>query len=131
MILSDRQLPDLIETANDPDADQPSITEINGSIARFSMAYEPEKAGPLRFGPPAKHLFWSYLFAALSLGLLGVAAAGYLGSSNSALFKWMVEGDRSRALPAWVLALVIAACGIGTALRARMLGVLINGNGPK
>jgi hypothetical protein len=128
-IVTERELPDLIDTAHDPDTDRPSITEINGSIARFGMAYEPDQSGPLRFGPPRKQLLFSYAFAVLSLALLAVTVFGYMGPSQGLLFRWMVEGDRGRALPAWILALVITASGIGTALRARMLGVLITGNG--
>lgn len=127
--LSDRELPDLIDSADDPHNDPPSITEVNGTVARFGMAYDPATAAPMRFGPPARQLWPSYAFAALALAVALIAAIGYLGPSTSRLFVWITEGDKGRVAPAWLLATVIGISGIGTAIRARMRGVLITSNG--
>jgi hypothetical protein len=127
--MTKRELPDLIDSADDADSDAPSITEVNGTVARFTMTYGPEHDGPLRFGPPRSQLWPSYAFALCTL-LLGAATAyAYFVATSGPLFRFIVEGDRGRALPAWVLAAIIGASGIATAIRASMRGVVLSDRG--
>jgi hypothetical protein len=56
-----------------------------------------------------------------------VVLYGYLlAPSSSPIFGWVVEGDRSRPIPASVLATIIVVSGLGTALRTHMRGVLVS-----
>lgn len=108
------------------ESEEPSITEVNGSVARFSMAYSAtERVASSFFGPPKKQLWASYVFAAFALALTVVVALGYSSGSNSRLYIWIVEGDLGRPLPSWMLAGVILVSSIGTVVRARMRGVLV------
>ena len=61
----------MIETADD--GDRPSITEVNGSVARFEMAYNPNPDDRFVFGPPLWQRLPSLLFVGFA-GALGVAA---------------------------------------------------------
>ena len=108
------------------ESEEPSITEVNGTVARFSMAYSAtEGVKSSFFGPPKKQLWASYVFASFAILLTTIVAVGYSSGSNSRLYVWIVEGDLGRPLPSWMLAAVILLSSIGTMVRARMRGVLV------
>ena len=108
------------------ESEEPSITEVNGSVARFGMAYsKTEGVKSSFFGPPTKHLWASYVFALFALIVTTVVFVGYSSGSNTRLYIWIVEGDAGRPLPSWMLAAVILVSSIGTVIRARMRGVLV------
>jgi hypothetical protein len=113
----------------DDDGDRPSVTEVNGTIARFEMTYSPpgDGQGRVKFGPPLKARIPSaiYLAAALVFGAL-VLYAYTAASSSSLLFVWVVERDRGRYLPANVLTTIVVASAIGTVLRTHMRGVVLS-----
>jgi hypothetical protein len=121
----ERELPSVV----DDDGDRPSVTDVNGTIARFEMTYSPpsDGQGRLKFGPPLKTRIPSaiYLTAALVLGAL-VLYAYTAASSNSRLFVYVVERDRGRYLPANVLTVIVVASAIGTVLRTHMRGVVVS-----
>jgi hypothetical protein len=122
-----RELPGLVASAA-PRAEMDSVTE-NGTVARFEMAYSPPR-GAEPFGPPLRQRIASILFLAFGLVLSSlVAVAYYASSSNSALYRWIVEGDRGRPLPASVLAFFIVVSALGTLVRARMRGVIVHPDG--
>jgi hypothetical protein len=124
-----RPLPDLIATAP-ARSEMESVTDVNGTVARFEMAYSPASRGPEKFGPPLRQRLGSMLFFAFGLTIATlVAIAYYASSSNSALYMWIVEGDRARPLPAPVLAFFVFVSGVGTLVRARMRGVVVHGDG--
>lgn len=124
-----RELPDLI-AATPARSEMESVTEVNGTVARFEMAYSPATRGPERFGPPMRQRVGSMLFLAFGLGVAAlVLIAYYASSSNSALYVWVVEGDRSRPLPAPILAFLVCVSGLGTLIRARMRGVVVHVDG--
>lgn len=124
-----RELPDLIAAAP-ARSEMASVTEVNGSVARFEMAYSPATVGPQKFGPPMRQRIGSMLFFGFGLTIaVLVAIAYYASSSNSSLYMWIVEGDRSRPLPAPALALVVFLSGLGTLVRAHMRGVVIHVDG--
>lgn len=111
----------------DDDGDRVSITDVNGSIARFEMTYSPPGGGTrTKFGPPLRTRVPSaaYLLGALVLG--GAVLYAYtVAPSSSRLFMWAVEGDRDRPVSASILAAIIVASALGTVLRTHMRGVLV------
>jgi hypothetical protein len=122
-------LPDLIESVP-VRPEMESVTDIHGTVARFEMAYSPVVRRAVTFGPPLRQLLPSLLFCAFGSVLVAlVVTAYYIASSNSALYVWIVDGDRARPLPAAVLAIVVFLSALGTVVRARMRGVLVHPDG--
>lgn len=124
-----RELADLVEGGPvRPEMD--SVTDVHGTVARFEMAYSPVARRAVSFGPPLRQRLPSLLFFAFGSVLVGlVVTAYYVASSNSALYVWIVDGDRARPLPAAVLAIVVFLSALGTVVRARMRGVLVHPDG--
>jgi len=109
------------------DGDRISITEVNGTVAQFEMTYSPPVGARAKFGPPWRTRLPSaaYLLGAFVLGTLVLYA--YLAApSSSALFVWVVEGDRGRPLSAGVLAVAILVSAVATVVRTHMRGVLVS-----
>jgi hypothetical protein len=124
-----RELPDLVSAAP-ARAEMESVTDVHGTVARFEMAYSPTSRGPEKFGPPLRQRVGSMVFFAFGVTIATlVAIAYYASSSNSALYMWVVEGDRARPLPAPVLAFFVFVSGLGTLVRARMRGVVVHVDG--
>ena len=119
----ERVLPSVV----DDDGDRISVTDVNGTVARFEMSYSPPAGERLKFGPPLAARIPSaiYLAGALVLGAL-VLYAYQAASTNSLLFVWVVEKDRGRPLSANVLTLIVVISAIGTVLRTHMRGVLVS-----
>jgi hypothetical protein len=110
----------------DDDGERISITDVNGTVARFDMSYEPPSAGQkLKFGPPRRARIPSalYLLASAVFGI--VTAFAYNAPSNSKLFVWAVEGDRMRPLSVSVIAVVLLVSSIATVIRTHMRGVIV------
>jgi hypothetical protein len=110
----------------DEDGDRISITDVNGTIARFEMTYEPPSAGQkTKFGPPLRSRIPSaiYLVCAVTFGL--VTWYAYSAPTSSMLFVWAVEGDRIRPLSLSVIAVVVLVSAIATVLRTHMRGVIV------
>ena len=119
-------LPDVVTD----DGDRPSITEVNGTVARFEMAYSPDKDDErLTFGAPLWSRIPSYVFGVLCLTLVIVVAVTYFGPSNSRLYVWIVEGDRGRPIPSSALAFIVFLSGLATVVRSHMRGVVITKDG--
>lgn len=119
-----------------PDAqdehDRPSITEVNGTVARFSMAYSAAatERDRVTFGAPLLTRAPSYVFGLFALGIATSVTLAYtVLPSHSKLYVWLVEGDKGRPVPAVVLAIVIACSGIATVVRAHMRGVIVTADG--
>ncbi len=119
----ERVLPSVV----DDDGDRVSVTDVNGTIARFEMTYSPPAGGKVKFGPPIAARIPSaiYLAGALVLGAL-VLYAYAAASSSSILFVWVVEKDRGRPLSANVLTIVVVVSALATVLRTHMRGVLVS-----
>jgi len=121
-------LPDLID--DPPRAEQPSVTDVNGTVARFEMAYSPPSGERWRFGPPVSVRLPSYLYLAVASVLGGVVAYGYTAaSSTSSLAVWLLEGDHNRPMSAAGLALLVFISAVATVLRAHMRGVVVHSDG--
>lgn len=117
------KLPDIVETADD--GDRPSITEVDGTVAKFEMAYAPEKSDRFTFGVPLVSRLpgFAFLGFALLVGLTVLTA--YNGSSNSTLYRWVVEGDRHRVFGSGPLAFIILFAAVGNVIKAGLQGVIV------
>ena len=106
------------------DGDRPSITDVNGTVARFEMAFDPREGERFAFGPPLLQRMPSFLFFgfALTLGVTVILATH--APSNSALFRWVAE--RPATPP---LSLVIFLCAAGTVVRTLLRGVIVTKEG--
>lgn len=122
------ELRDLVADASD-DGDRISITDVNGTIARFDMSYSAPRGERVFFGPPRSARVPGLVYLAFALVLVALEILAYTGSSNSRLYVWLVEGDRGRPLPSAVLAMIIFFSALGTVLRTQMRGVLVRGDG--
>jgi hypothetical protein len=110
----------------DADGDRISITDVNGTVARFDMTYEPPSAGErAKFGPPRRARIPSalYLVASAIFGVVTVCA--YNAPTGSKLFVWAVEGDRIRPLSVSVIAVILLISSLATVLRTHMRGVIV------
>jgi hypothetical protein len=111
------------------EGDRLSVTDVNGSVARFDMTYSPpaHPRSRSKFGPPLRMRIPSalYLAGALALGAVVSYAYGYAPSS-SRVFVWVVEGDRGRPVPASILAAIIVLSAVATVLRTQMRGVIVS-----
>jgi hypothetical protein len=110
----------------DDDGDRISVTDVNGTIARFDMTYEPPSAGEtVKFGPPLRTRIPSaaYLVASIIFGL--VTWYAYNAPTSSKLFVWAVEGDRIRPLSVSVIAVILLVSSLATVLRTHMRGVIV------
>ncbi|MGO9837666.1 MAG: hypothetical protein ACLP1X_26040 [Polyangiaceae bacterium] len=119
--------PDVSPDVGDDDGDRVSITEVNGTVARFEMTYSPPDGARSKFGPPLRARLPSalYLLGALTLG--SVVLYAYLWApSSSQVFAWVVEGDRGRPISANILAIIVVVSALATVLRTHMRGVLVS-----
>jgi len=109
------------------DGERVSITDVNGTVARFEMTYSPPTGDRIKFGPPLRSRLPSAVYLVAALGLGAVVLYAYTAApSGSRLFGWVVEGDRGRPVPASVLAAAIVVSAIATVLRTHMRGVLVS-----
>lgn len=118
---SQPELPGIIESADD--GDRPSITEVNGTVARFEMAYNPNPSERFVFGPPIWQRLPSLLFLGFA-GVIGMATVlAHQGSSNTALYRFIVSENRTP------LVFVIVLAAVATFIRSGLRGVIITGEG--
>lgn len=110
------ELPPLVED----DGDRPSITETNGTIARFEMAFEPRENERFAFGPPIWQQAPSFMFLGFALSLALFLTAATHAPSNSAMFRWVAE--RPATQPASIIILI---CAIGVVVRTLLRGVIV------
>jgi hypothetical protein len=115
--------------AEDGDGERVSVTDVNGTVARFEMAYSPPSGDKIVFGPPLAQKLPSLVFVALAVAMVSLVYAGQSASSSSRLYAFIVEGDRGRPLGALTLSFIVLASAIGTAIRARMRGVIVRPDG--
>ena len=111
----------------DDDGDRVSVTDVNGTVARFEMSYSPPAGERIKFGPPLAARIPSAIYLAAALVLGGLVAYAYgAASSNSLLFVWVVEKDRGRPLGADVLTTIVVISAVATVLRTHMCGVIVS-----
>ncbi len=112
------------------EGDRPSITEVNGTVAHFEMAYplDPNQER-YPFGPTLLARLPAMLWFVFSLAVAGMVVLAHHSSSNSALYIWVVERDQNRILPSSVLAFLVLASGVATLVRTHMRGVIVQKGG--
>ena len=110
------------------EGDRPSITEVNGTVARFEMAYPTGPSERWAFGAPLLSRLPSMAWFAFSLAVTITVVVAHHMSSSSPLFVWVVERDRN-GIPASVLAFLVLASGIATLVRSYMRGVIVQRDG--
>jgi hypothetical protein len=108
------------------EGDRPSITEVNGTVARFEMAYQPEPSARHMFGAPLWHHVPATLWFLFTVGIAGTVVAAYQ-MTGSALYVWVAE--RERAFPPTILAFIVLASGIAVLARSFMRGVIVHKEG--
>ena len=119
--------PEALPTLSD-EGDRPSITEVNGTVARFEMAYQPEPSERHAFGPTLLARLPSWLWFGFSVAVAATVVIAHHSSSNSSLYVWVVERDRG-GVPSSVLAFIVLASGIATLARSYMRGVIVQRDG--
>lgn len=107
------------------DGDRPSITEVNGTVAKFEMAFDPEKKDRFAFGVPLQMRIPGYVFLAFAAVIALTVLTAYNGSSNSRLYIWVVEGDRNRIFGSGPLAFIIAFAALGNVVKTALRGVIV------
>ncbi len=120
----DRELPDLSEP--DTEGERISVTDVNGTVARFEMTYSAPTTERVKFEAPLRQRVPSFLYLAVALVVVGLVVWGYNAPSTSRIFTWVVQGDRSRPLSSQVLAAIVGVSALATVLRAHMRGVVIS-----
>ena len=116
-------LPDVVDDVDD--GDRPSITEVNGTVAKFEMAYNADPSDRFAFGVPMVTRLPGYAFLAFA-ALIGLTVlSAYYGSSNSSLYIWVVEGDRHRVIGSGPLAFIIVVAALGNVLKTALRGVVV------
>jgi hypothetical protein len=116
-------LPDVIDEVSD--GDRPSITDVNGTVAKFEMAYNADKSDRFAFGVPLLARLPGYAFLAFAAIIGLTVLSAYHGSSNSSLYIWVVEGDRHRVFGSGPLAFIIVFAALGNVLKTALRGVIV------
>jgi hypothetical protein len=111
------------------EGDRTSVTDVNGTVARFEMAYSPSETERFRFGPPVRQRIPSLAFLAFALGLIGTVLYGGSSASGPALAHWLAEQDRGRPVGSLGLAVIVLLCALGTVARAQMRGLVVRADG--
>jgi hypothetical protein len=119
--------PDVLPALAD-EGDRPSITEVNGTVARFEMAYPTELHERYAFGPTWLARLPSFLWFLFSLGVTTIVVLAHHMSTSSSLTAWVLERDRN-GIPPSVLAFLVLASGIATLVRSHMRGVIVQRDG--
>ncbi len=112
------ELPELVPTSDD--GDRPSITEVNGTVARFEMAFDPDERDRFKFGPPLLERAPALVFLGFTATLALTMFVAEHASSNSSLFMWAAR--HPNALPAACIAFM---CALGVVVRDTLSGVLV------
>lgn len=91
------------------------------------MSYRPERR--IAFGPPLRQRLPSLAYLAFALAVCGVIVYGQHAPSGSALFHYVVEGDRGRLVPSSVCAIILLTSAVASVLREQMRGVVLHPEG--
>lgn len=108
---------------DEDDGDRDSITEVNGTVARFEMAYNPNPGDRFSFGPPLWQRLPSLLFLGFAAAVGAAAFAAHHSPTSSALYRFIVAENRTP------LAIVIVFAAIATFVRAGLRGVIVTREG--
>ncbi len=93
----------------------------------FDMTYRPDKRQT--FGPPLRERALTLAYVAFAAVVVGVILYGQNAPSSSIFFKYVVELDRHRAVPASVCAILLGVSATAAFLREQMRGVVVHPEG--
>jgi len=93
----------------------------------FDMTYRPERR--VAFGPPLRQRLPSFAYLAFALAVCALIIYGQNAPSSSALFHFVVEGDRGRVIPSGVAATILFTSAIAAVLREQLRGVVLHPDG--
>lgn len=111
------ELPSILDT---DDGDRPSITETNGTVVRFEMAFDPNPKDRFAFHAPFSQRVPSFVFLGFASALGLFVVMGTHASSNSAMFRWVTEHPAS--VPG---SMILFICALGVVIRAALRGVIV------
>ncbi len=111
------ELPPLVP--EEDDGDRPSITEVNGTIARFEMAYNPNPTDRFFFGPTWAQRIPALVFltCATAMGVAVLVASN--APASSSMYHWAMDGAKRP------LALFIFTIAIVYFLQTSLRGVVV------
>ncbi len=119
----DRELPPV------DDGERVSVTDVNGTVARFEMAYSPTEDDRFRFGPPWQQRLPSLIFLGFAAAMVGTVLYGESSASGAALSHWLADQDRGRPIGSLGLSIIVLFCAVGTVVRAQMRGLVVKADG--
>lgn len=93
----------------------------------FDMSYRPDST--MSFGPPLKERLPWFAYFAFALVIVGIIVYGQNAPTNSTLFRYVVEEDRHRIMPASVCAIILFCSALAGLLRDQMRGVVVRPDG--
>jgi hypothetical protein len=108
------------------------VTDVRGLNvlgARFEMTYSPERGEPAKFGPPLRLRLPGFVYLGIALVTAALVFAAHAGLGGTALYAFVVEGDRNRTFGSLPFALVLVTSAAATVLRAHLRGVIVHADG--
>jgi hypothetical protein len=93
----------------------------------FDMTYKPERR--MSFGPPLSERWATLAYLALAVTISAVIAYGQAAPSGSAIFHYVVEGDRSRIISSSSCAIILMISALAAFAREQMRGVIVHPDG--
>ena len=93
----------------------------------FDMTYRPKRS--IAFGPPLLARIPSTAYLGAAIGLAAFVVVGSLSATNSWMFHYVIEADKSRILGARALSAIVLVSAIAAVVRARMRGVVVHPEG--
>ncbi len=92
------------------------------------MTYRPERR--IAFGPPLRQRLPSIGYFAFALLVSALIFYGQeYAPSGSRIFQYVVEGDRHRAIPSSVCAIILFTSALAAVFREQMRGVILHPDG--
>ena len=83
----------------------------------------------MAFGPPLRQRAGSLAYLLFAALLTAIIVYGQSAPSGSRLFRYVVEGDRSRIIPSSVCAMILCLSAIAAVIREQMRGVVLHPDG--
>lgn len=93
----------------------------------FDMSYRPDST--MSFGPPLKERLPWLIYFVFAIAVVGLIVYGQNAPTNSTVFKYVVEEDRHRVMPASVCAIILFCSAFAGLLRDQMRGVVVRPDG--
>src|SRR6185436_7802843 len=93
----------------------------------FDMTYRPDRRQT--FGPPLRERAFTLAYVVFAAVIVGLIIYGQNASSNSILFRYVVEGDRSRIVSSSSCAIILGVSAAAAFLREQMRGVVVHPEG--